>query len=98
MSKKKVTVTEVKKALELADVDIKDMFSSESWNDLRKNGRRIKMPYRTSERLKSKHVMKVASELRNMFPNNNIRIRNHTSVNMSYGGEYTSLTVHVKEL
>ena len=98
MSKTKVTVREVKKALELADVDIKDMFSSESYNDLRKNGRRIKMPYRTGERLKSEHVMKVASKLYSMFPNNTFRIRNHTSVNMSYGGEYTSLTVHVKEL
>ena len=98
MKEKKVTVREVKKALELADVDIKDMFSGSSYNDLRKNGRRIKMPYRTSERLKSEHVIKVAIELRNMFPNNNICIRNYTSVNTSYGSKYTSLTVHVKDL
>ena len=95
MKEKKVTVREVKKALELADVDVKNMFSGSSYNDLRKNGRRIKMPYRTSERLNSDHVMKVASALYSMFPNKTFRIKDHNNVTTYF---YTSLTVHVREL
>jgi hypothetical protein len=73
------------------------MFSGSSYNYLRKNGRRIKIVYRTSERLNSDHVMKVASALYSMYPNKTFRIKDHISVGGMYGNKYECLAVHVKE-
>ena len=91
---KKVTVREVKKALELAGVDVKEVFKH-SWNDLRKSGRRIKMSYSTNDLLSDELHLKIGEELDSMFPNNTFNIRNHISVD-GWGGKYDCLTVHVK--
>ena len=93
---KKVTVREVKKALELAGVDVKEVFNQYGgWNDKRKNGRRIKLPY-NKEILNTSTCDEVADILSSMFPTHTISVKNHKSVHSIY--KYTSLTVHVKEL
>ncbi len=89
-----MTVREVKKALELAGVDVKKVFSLRGWNDKRKNGRRIKLPY-NKEILNTSTCDEVADILSSMFPTNTISVKNHKSATMY---KYASLTVHVKEL
>jgi|TARA_R100001463_G_scaffold133217_1_gene194415 hypothetical protein len=96
MKEKKVTVREVKKALELAGVDINETFSVNSWNDKRKNGRRIKMPYKSSstESIINVSDLDVHNNLKIMFPTKSFRVEDHLNRKGQYS--YNSFVVHVK--
>jgi|DEB0MinimDraft_3_1074331.scaffolds.fasta_scaffold558135_1 hypothetical protein len=93
----KVTVRDVKVALNAAGVDIDKTFSDNSWNDKRKYGRRrIKLPYRTSDTKSIINVsdLEVLNNLKMMFPAKSFRVHDHKNRKGQYG--YNSFVVHVE--
>ena len=89
-----VTVREVKVALAAAGFNISETFSNNAWNDKRKNGRRIKMPFRGSVKNISDKLTIAQNLLTVMFPLTQIElkeIQNHGS----HPYKYKALAVYV---
>ena len=72
----KVTVRDVKVALAAAGFNISETFSNNAWNDKRKNGRRIKMPFRprSVENISDKLIL-AQNLLTVMFPLTQIELK-----------------------
>tara|TARA_R110000772_G_scaffold64176_6_gene143512 strand:- start:2764 stop:3078 length:315 start_codon:yes stop_codon:yes gene_type:complete len=93
MNKMKVTVRDVKVALAAAGFNISETFSNNAWNDKRKNGRRIKMPFRprSVENISDKFII-AQNLLTVMFPLAQIELK---EIQNRVRYNYTALAVYV---